>query len=232
MPAKTTKRKTSSSSSSSTTKRACVTVDITRAIERATRDHEALSKNIEKFVTAYNDSNRLVNETYTHTLLAADQHIEDRQSQLSALSDQIAYDTRQGKIKVDQDLAEYGMIEARKILQSVDMVAIHIEELDQLRVDLAQACENHDEEIKKAVAEAITREKIVHASVQSRTKSDAALELAQTKAQLESKNIIIESLNERVSRNEDDLAAARELTRQVADSAAQRATNVYTGNGK
>lgn len=231
MASKSAKRKSTSSSSQSTPKKVCVT-DITRAVDRALRDQEAFSKNIQKYVDAYQLSSQGIADTFASTLRNADEQIEDRQRQLSALDDTIAYETRQGRIKVDQDLAQYGLAEATKLLTAHELVPIHGNELATLRSDLTSAHQDHEEEVQKAVQSAIAKEKSTHAFIIARTKAEAALELAQTKAQLESKNTIIESLNERIARNEDDIRAARELTRQVSEAASRSAVNINTTSGK
>lgn len=221
--------KRSATGSTTTQRRA---VGISRAIEKASRNHEALSKNIEKHITAYQTSNEYVTKVFEETLLQADQDIEDRETRLAELQDSIDYQVRQGKIQVQQNLDEFGMQEARKLLAHHDMVPILESELDGLRREIASLKSNHEEELAKAVRDAIAKEKMINASIQTKTKSECALQLAETKAQLASKDIIIESLRDRIEKSAQDLEAQRELTRSVAQSASQSATNVYTTSSK
>lgn len=236
-PTKPTKRKaqppaTSSSNGSGAKRTALGSQDVVRAIDRAMRTHDALTKAVQKQVDAYQTATAAVLETFTSTLRHADEDIEDRQRRLDELQDKIDYQTRQGKIQVDQDLAEYGLQEARKLASKHAMTIIDLNELGQLRNDLSRERQSHDDEVKKAVHEAVGKEKAIHNSIQARIKADCALELAQTKAQLESKDAIIKSLTERIAKNEDDIREARNLTRQVAESTSRAAINVHTANGK
>ncbi len=225
-------KKKVSSSSSISTKRAKHAVEISRAIDRATRDHIVLDRNIQKCIDTYNASTQHIQTIWQDTLRDADQCLEDRESRLGELDDQIAYKVRQGKIQVDQDLAEHGVVEAKKILERHGLVAIHKDELNQLQVDLTNERSEHEESLRKAIQEVVAKEKAINASVQAKTKSDCALSLAETKADLASKNVIIESLRERIAKCEKDMEAQRELTRSVAQSASQSATNVYTNASK
>ena len=233
------KRKSSSTTSSAPKRSATGStitqrraVGISRAIEKASRDHEALSKNVEKYILAYQSSNEYVTRVFEETLRQADQDIEDRETRLAELQDSIDYQVRQGKIQVTQNLEEFGMQEARKLLSQNDMVPILESELNGLRQEIASLKSNHEEELTKAVRDAITKERVMNASIQAKTKSDCALQLAETKAQLASKDIIIESLRDRIEKSAQDLEAQRELTRSVAQSASQSATNVYTTTSK
>ena len=124
------------------------------------------------------------------------------------------------------------MQEARKLLSQNDMVPILESELDGLRQKIASLSSDHEQELAKAVRDAIIKEKMINASVQAKIKSDCALQLAETKAQLASKDIIVESLRDRIEKGAQDLEAQRELTRSVAESASQSATNVYTASSK
>ena len=235
------KRKSSSSSSSTTNvaKRASRpsgqpsrAVGVARAIEKALRDHDMLHKNMEKYVTGYQASAQAITTVFEDTLRQADQEIEDRENRLSELQDDIDYQTRQGKIQVTQNLEEFGMQEVRKVLSQHDMVPILESELDGLRQEIDALKASHEQELRKAVADAVAKEKVVNASIQAKTKSECALQLAETKAQLASKDIIIESLRDRIEKSAQDLEAQRELTRSVAESASQSATNVYTNSSK
>lgn len=221
--------KRSTAGTSTTQRRA---VGISRAIEKASRDHETLSKNVEKYILAYQASNEYVTKVFEETLRQADQDIEDRETRLAELQDSIDYQVRQGKIQVQQNLEEFGMQEARKLLSQNDMVPILESELDGLRQQIASLSSDHEQELAKAVRDAIIKEKMINASVQAKIKSDCALQLAETKAQLASKDIIVESLRDRIEKGAQDLEAQRELTRSVAESASQSATNVYTTASK
>lgn len=227
-----TKRKASSSSSNATTKRSTCATDIARAIEKASRDHVTLSKNVQKNIEVYQASSQHIQTVWEETLRNADQVIQDKERRLSDLGDQIEYQLRQGKIKVDQDLAQYGLTEAKKVLEKHDLVSLHKDELAQLQADLSSIQTEHENALQKAVQEIIAKEKAINSSIQAKTKSECALSLAETKAQLASKDVIIESLRERIKRCEADMEAQRELTRSVAQSASQSATNVYTSASK
>jgi hypothetical protein len=171
-----------------------------------------------------------LSEQIDSTFQGLDEQLEDRRRTLNELNDKIAYEERQGQIKIKQNLDEFGLTEARNVLGKLNRVDILRTELHDLRSELAKAQASRVEEIEKAVQDAVQREKIIHKSQLGRIDAEAKLKLAETQAQLTSKDVIIENLQVSLKKQEAALDAQRSLTKDVADAASRSTTSVYAGS--
>ena len=230
MSGKRAKRKTPSTSSSANPAKRTHGSDIVRAIERANKAHDSYKTAIEKNVQAYQSCIDQVELLFNDTLRNADEDLEDRQKILDELNDKIAYEERQGQIKIKQDLDEFAMTEVKKILDAHDLVSIPRTERETLRQNLANEQASHEAEVLAAVEKTQKQEKLIHKTIVSRVEAECALKLAKTEAELASKDTIITNLRDSMRKSEDALEAQRSLTKDVADAASRNSATIYTGN--
>lgn len=231
MPSKRKSQPTSSSSysSSSSSSSTSSCQDIARAVAKMAKVMETTQDGFRKQVEAYNNGHEVLQTMVSSTLQGLDENLQDRQRHLSQINDQIAYEERQGQIKIKQNLEEYGLSEARNVLAKLGKEDINVSELSDLRSELQRAQANHAEEVEKAVAEAVQKEKAINKAMVGRIEAEAKLKLAQTQAELQSKDVIIENLRQSLLKSEKALESQRVLTKEVADAASRSTTSVYTG---
>jgi hypothetical protein len=130
---------------------------------------------------------------------------------------------------MEQELAEFGYKRAVEILEARGEVPIQDEELTKLRAEIADLRSKGKDEVDAAV-EAERKKHKQSAIFEKRTlvleHEKAVAELTANARSLESQN---ETLTAELAKAEQRLDAARELTKQVAESASRPAINQTYG---
>jgi len=162
-----------------------------------------------------------VNEFKADTLTRLDMEIDDKKQELEELSKRFERLQKDGQIETDQLLAEHKYNGAVQILNDVQEVPIKSSELTQLRTELEKLRNGQATELEEALKS-------------ERTSAKRGLEMAIRNKELEHKAHVAEltagnkqltneisSLHQAIANLKEEIAAQRELTREVAQASAK-----------
>lgn len=203
-------KKTSSktSGSTSTTTKENPKLMLSKAINALSAKQEAFVKAVE-----------MMNELKKEEILKYDLEIEAKQDELDRLDEEFKHKLKSKQIETDHLISEYQYDGALKILKDRDEVPIGAEEYRRIKEEL-----NHlKTDIDKRVGDAVSIEKAESKRAIQSAISNAQLthkaETAVLSATVDQQRKEIETLQRANDKLNDEIAAQRELTKQVANAA-------------
>lgn len=162
-----------------------------------------------------------VNTFNAETLQRLDMEIDDKKQELEELSKQFERLKKDGQIETDQLLAEHKYNGALQILSELDEVPIKSSELTQLRAELEKLRSGHEAELEAALkAERTSSQKALQMAIRSKDLEHKA-EIAELSAGNKQLTNEITSLHNAISNLKEEIAAQRDLTREVAQASAK-----------
>ena len=174
-----------------------------------------ISKTSEELIKAMNGLAQLKTEALTNALL----EITAKREELSLLEKEYETKKKDHQIKLAQELSEFGFKEALKIVEKNGHVAVPKEAYETIQKDNKELEARHAQEMEtKIAAEKAVGEQREKLAVQKLTleHTAATAELKATVEQLTKERATFESV---IAAYKADIAAQRELTRQVAEAA-------------
>jgi len=190
------------------------------------KERKQLSKAIESLVSkqeAFAKAITALENFKKEALYDLDLEIENKKTDLDALTKQHDNAVIDGRIKVDQELKQYEYDAAVQILAKDNLVPVEKDEIDELKQQLTTLKETSEAQLKKEVA--IERNKgdsALKAALETASLKHQA-EHASLQAQVEQRTHEIEVMARTIKNLQVELAAQRELTKDVAMASKQGA---------
>ena len=195
-------------------------------------DTLAFAKSINKLIQKQEDFQKMIDELNTfkvETLTNIQLEFDSKRKELDALNKE--YDTlkKDLQIKADQEFKEYGYVKAVEILEENDEIAVNEVEYNELQTSIETIKEEMEEETTKQIKdEKINASKelaMVKKTMQLEHKAEIAM-LSATVDQLTKERQTFEST---IDSLKSEIAAQRDLTRQVAEASKQGAISQQFG---
>ena len=196
-------------------------LQLARAINNITKSREAFNSAVESF-----------NALEQEHLKDLDLRIEEKHQELKDAEESLSQKRKRGEIDCENDLAEHRRTAAVDFLEATREVPVEAAVLEKLRADLARA----QTEFDSAVAQAHSEEKAkgqsqLNAALRQQELTNKA-EVATLQAQLDQKEREIEVLHETIRNLRQEVSEQRQLTKDVAASAASNSAPVYVKGGR
>ena len=144
-----------------------------------------------------------------------DENAAQRSKELSEMEADMERERKRRRIDLDQDLREYGSEQLGKMLAERGKQAVAVDELAQLREELAVLRQTKDEGIRKAGQEAGERARLEIVSRTETLQLKHAAELAAVNARADQQTNQIKVLQDTINSLRTDLDRQRELTKEV-----------------
>lgn len=175
----------------------------------------ALASKQDAFIKAVETMEELKKEE----LIKYDLEIEAKQEELDKLDEQFKHKQKNKQIETDQLFAEYQYDGALKILKEREEIPISAEEYKRMREELTHLRGDIDKRVADAIAiEKADSKKSMSAAIANANlshKADTAV-LTATVDQLRNQIETLQNANEKLN---EEIAAQRDLTKQVAQAA-------------
>lgn len=196
-------------------------LQLARAINNITKSREAFNSAVESF-----------NALEQEHLKDLDLRIEEKHQELKDAEEDLSQKRKRGEIDCENDLAEHRRTAAVKFLEATNEVPIDSDELAQLKSDLASAQMDLTTADEKARAEEKARGQAQMNSALKQQELTNKAEVATLQAQLDQKEREIEVLHETIRNLRQEVSEQRQLTKDVAASAASNSAPVYVKGGR
>jgi len=155
------------------------------------------------------------------TLSKLDLAIETKKTELAELEQNYMKIKKDKQIETDQFVAEYQRDSAIKILEETGEEPIESAKLEILQSELAQLHQGREEEMEKIKNEERANAKIALNSAVKNCQLEHKAETAQLKAVSEQQQKEIKSLETTIKNMQAEIAAQRQLTKEVAEAGKQ-----------
>jgi hypothetical protein len=185
-------------------------LEFSKAIQALTTKQDAFVKAIEA-----------LEQFKKEELIKFDLELEAKQEELKLLDEEFKHKLKNKQIECDQQFAEYGYKTAMELLKERDETSIGNSELQRMKEELSHLRGDVAKKISDAVeAEKAESKRALSAAIGNATLTHKA-ETAVLTATVEQQKKEIASLNQTIANLTKDIAAQRDLTKEVAMASRQ-----------
>jgi hypothetical protein len=193
---------------------------LTKAITAVAKAQEGFSKNV-----------ALLEELRETAFDELDNILTSKQQELDYLEEEYANQKRQRRLQVDMDIREHGLTESTRILAEQGKVPVVKEEYEALQARYEALVQSHDDTVRQAVEDADARNVKHIAIIKNTLELQKKAEVATVEAKFGAQQTQIQIYKDQIARLAEDLNAQRELTKDVAASAATSSSHGFYGGG-
>lgn len=211
-------------------KRARVTSSKTSAASAASKKPSQCADKLAKSITAlhkvaekFADGVAAFNELRSNSVDELEDLVLTKETELEYLETEFQNQRRQRRLQVDMDVQEYGLQKCVAILAEQNKLPVDKTEFETLKRLYEELQQTHEDSVRRAVQDANDHNAQQLEAMQKTLELQKKAEVATVQAKYDAQQTQIEIYKEQIQRLTEDLSAQRELTQNVAASAANAA---------
>lgn len=195
-------------------------------------DTLAFAKAINKLVQKQDEFSKIVEEMKTlkaETLTGIQLELKSKRDELNSLDKDYDVKIKDLQIKIDQDFKEYGYNKAIDVLEKHGKIAVDDDEYDELKNSVDELKKEAIEDLEKKIKEMKTQNARELAGTVKFKELEHKAEIAMLTAKVEQLTKERQTFESTIKNLQSEIAAQRELTKQVAEASKQGAINQSFG---